>query len=195
MLHDHSSPAQCVPTNASRSRRSGAGGTGPGAARGELRRQAHPSIPISLRRSTVAPFMQLALSDSSAVRPAASLSSNATGFDQDDAAGLAAERAFDCHLLEKRLLLEADACECTLQMQPSARPVYLRAYRPRSTCSSGRACHPHACYVCPSAGQQFCRLLCARKAAPRHACRRTPLLRASCADAAAVAAPPHACSA
>ena len=31
-----------------------------------------------------------------------SLSSNATGFDQDDAAGLAAERAIDYYLLEKR---------------------------------------------------------------------------------------------
>ena len=71
--------------------------------------------------------MQLALSASSAVRPAVSLFSNTTGFDQDDAAGLAVERAFDYHLLEKRLLLEAAACECTLQMQPSARPVYPRA--------------------------------------------------------------------
>ena len=71
-----------------------------------MRREAYPSIPISPRRSTVAPFMQLALSASSAVRPAASLSSNATGFDQDDAAGLAAERAFVCHLLEKRMLLK-----------------------------------------------------------------------------------------
>ena len=55
--------------------------------------------------------MQLALS--------ASLSRNATGFDQDNAAGLAAECASDYHLLETRLLFEADACECTLQMQPS----------------------------------------------------------------------------
>ena len=110
------------------------------------------------------------------------LSSNATGFDQDDAAGLAAERAFDCHLLEKGMLLEAAACECTLQMQPSTRPVYLRACRPRSSCR--RVPAPQR--VCKFAG-------CARKAAPRHACRRTPLLRVSCADAAAVAAPSHAC--
>ena len=52
-----------------------------------------------------------------------SLSSNATGFDQDDAAGLTAERAFDYHLLKKRMLLEAAACKCTLQMRPSARPL------------------------------------------------------------------------
>ena len=115
-----------------------------------MRREAHPSIPTSSRRSTVVPFMHLALSASFAVRPAASFSSNATGFDQDDAAGLAAERAFDYHLLEKRLLLEADACECTLQMQPSARPIYPCACRPRSTCSSGRVCHPQACCACPA---------------------------------------------
>ena len=56
------------------------------------------------------------MSASSAGRPAASshqqtfpifLSRNATGFDQDDAAGLDAERAFDYHLLEQRMLLEA----------------------------------------------------------------------------------------
>ena len=44
----------------------------------------------------------------------------ATGFDQDDAAGLAAERAFDDHLLEKRMLLHAAACAPT-----STRPVLL----------------------------------------------------------------------
>ena len=42
----------------------------------------------------------------------------ATGFDQDDAAGLAAEPAFDNHLLEKRMLLDAAACAPT-----STRPV------------------------------------------------------------------------
>ena len=69
------------------------------------------------RRSAVALFLQPALSASSAVQPAASASHrwiflfslfrNAPGFDQDDAAGL---DAFDCHLLEKRTLLEAAAC-------------------------------------------------------------------------------------
>ena len=145
-----------VPFNASRSR--GAGGTGTGAARGDagdVWREAHPfSIPKPQCRSTVAPFMQPALSASFAVRLAASslslsLSSNATGFDQDDAAGLAVERTFDYHLLEKRMLLEAAACKCTLQMQPSALPVYPRACRQRSICSSGVACHPHACCACP----------------------------------------------
>ena len=73
--------------------------------------------------------------------------------------------------------------ESTLQMQPPARPVYPRTWKPRSTCSNCRACHPHACCAGPSA---------ARKAAPRHACRRTTLLRVICANAAAAAAPPHA---
>ena len=40
------------------------------------------------------------------LRLSPSLSSNTTGFDQDDAAGVAAERAFDCHLLEQRMLLK-----------------------------------------------------------------------------------------
>ena len=75
-------------------------GTGAAAARGgagEARREAYLSIPMLPRRST--------LSASSAVLPAAqassyqqvfliSLSRNATGLDQDDAAGL---DAFDCY--------------------------------------------------------------------------------------------------
>ena len=69
-----------------------------------------------------------------------SLSSNATGFDQDDTAGLAAERAIDYYLLENSILFETAACKCTLQIQPSARPFYSCACRPHSTCSSGRAC-------------------------------------------------------
>ena len=47
------------------------------------------------------------------------------------------------------MLLEAAGCKCTLQMQPSARPVYPRARRPHSTCSSGLACNPHAFCACP----------------------------------------------
>ena len=50
--------------------------------------------------------------------------------------------------------------ECTLQKQPSARPVYPSAFKPRSTCSSSRAYHPHACCACPSAAPG-----CAREAA------------------------------
>ena len=83
-------------------------------------------IPIPPRRSIVNLLLQ-PTNDSSAVRLAASyhqkalifsLSRNTTGFDQDDAAGLAAERAFDDHLLEKRMLLDAAACAPT-----STRPV------------------------------------------------------------------------
>ena len=37
-------------------------------------------------------------------------SRNATGFNQNDATGLAAKGAFDFHLHEKRVLLEAAAC-------------------------------------------------------------------------------------
>ena len=110
------------------------------------------------RRSTVAPqaFLQLSgsLSASSAFRrPAAlshqqafcfSLSSNATGFrvDQDDAAGLAVERAFDYHLSDREahdaaccLSLEAAQCDLNLN-SPSrfARPVYPRTWKPGSTC-------------------------------------------------------------
>ena len=113
---------------------------GRGAAGGSL------SISMLSRRLTVAPFLQPALSASSAVWPAASshqqsflfslrLSRNATGFDHDDAAGL---DAFDCH---RRM----QAPHTLLQMHPSARPVYPRAWKPRSTCSNSRACH-RACH-------------------------------------------------
>ena len=66
-------------------------------------------IPIPSRRSTVAlrPSESLSASSSSAVPHRRSLvssaglrlllSRNATGFDQDDAAGLDAEHAFDYH--------------------------------------------------------------------------------------------------
>ena len=37
----------------------------------------------------------------------------------------------------------------TVQMQPSALPVDHYSWKPRSICSSGRACHPHACCACP----------------------------------------------
>ena len=134
-------------------------------------------------------------STSSAVLPAASslsLSSNATGFDQDEAAGLAAERAFDYYLLEKRMLL-----------------TLLHANAP-SRCS-----HPHSQSIPAPAGRvapaqavepailtpavpapEWRRKSagCARKASPLHACRRSPLLRVNCAHAAAAAAQPHACS-
>ena len=116
-------------------------------------REAHLSIPILQRRSTMAPFLQPSRSACSAVWPAASshqqaflfsLSRNATRLNQDDVADLAAESAFDYDPLEKRMLLGAAACECTLQMQ--------------HTCSSGRACHLHAFCACglPLSGARLC---------------------------------------
>ena len=112
-----------------------------------------------------------------------SLSRNATGCDpgQDDAAGLDAERAFYYPLLGKRMLLEVAACVQTNAASRRSHPRGLPARKPRCTCSSGRACQPHACCAYPST-------------APRHAWRWTPLIRVNCADATAVAALPHACS-
>ena len=92
-----------------------------------------------------------------------SLSRNATSFDQDDAAGLSAERSFDYYLLEKHMLLRL----LLAYMQPSARPIYPRAWKPRSTCSSGRACQPRAV---PAPQRRRKSAGCARKAAPCHAC-------------------------
>ena len=69
---------------------------GAGAVRGgpgKVRREAHPSIPVPQRRSTVAPFLQPSRSASSSDQPEASsnqqaflfsLSRNATRFNQDD---------------------------------------------------------------------------------------------------------------
>ena len=62
------------------------------------------------------------------------------------------------------MLNEAAACGCTLQMQPSVQPVYPRAWRPCSTCSSGRM--PASRLLClplsgatrdPSPPSQLCR--------------------------------------
>ena len=120
-----------------------------------------------------------------------SLSRNATRFDHDEAAGLDAERAFEYHLLERRMSLEA-ACvqtnapsRCSNQRGPSI-PQRLD---PHSTCSSGRACHPHACSACP---QRLCpkdssppRLRSSESTVP------TPRRRGGSAAAGGL---PHACS-
>ena len=141
-------------------------GTGAGAARGgagEARREAHQSISIPPRQSSVAPFLQPSVSASSTVRPAAlphqqaflfSLSSNATGFrvQPGRAARLSPLLEAAQHLL-KRSSLPASHLLCL-----------------------------------PLIGAQLC------EAAPRHACRRTPLLRVNGADAAAFAELPCACS-
>ena len=103
------------------------------------------------------------------------------------------------YLFEKRILLEAAAAVLHANASFIFRHpqlVYPRAWKPRSTCSSGLACHAHACCACPSAPSQRRHKSagCARKAAPRHARYRTPLLRVNCANAAAVVAPPQASS-
>ena len=63
------------------------------------------------------------------------LSRNATGLDQDYAPGLLQMNALS---------------SLRLQMQPSALSVCPSAWKQRSTCSSRRARHPHACCTCPS---------------------------------------------
>ena len=60
------------------------------------------------------------------------------------------------------------AWSCCMQMHPPDAPC---AWKPRSTCSSGKACYPHAFCGCPSAAPGS-----AQKAAPRHACSRTALI-------------------
>ena len=90
------------------------------------------------------------------------------------------------------------------QMQPPARPVYPRAWKPRSTWSSSRgchrACHPLAFCACLSAAPGCAeRPLTPAQTAPvclrcptscaSGDCRRPPLLRVHCIDAAALASP------
>ena len=84
-----------------------------------------------------------------------------------------------------------------------------RSSRPRGhVCGACPAAAPQVCRLCRKAGLSESRRIArqrlairdsrfdqpCRQAAPRRPCRRTPLLRVSCTDAAAVAAPPRACS-
>ena len=150
--------------------------TGAGARRGCLRevlQEAHPLILLPPRRSTWAPFLQASPSASSTVLPAASshrqvfifsFSRNATGVDQDNAAGLAVEHASDYHLLEKRMLLEAAACGKTNAPARCSHPRGLSIPAPGSRAAPAQAVEPailtaaHACCECPSAAQQVCHL-------------------------------------
>ena len=141
----------------------GAGGTGAGAARGgprEVRQEAHRSIRIPPRRSTVATSLQPSLSASSAVpvRPRQ-------------------QNSLSCQT-------NAPSRSC-YPRGPSIPPAWNEVARYLLK----RLGLPHTCCAHPSAAPG-----CARKTAPRHACRRTPLIRVNCADAAAVAALPHTCS-
>ena len=89
-----------------------------------------------------------------------------------------------------RLLHATD--ECTQQRPPDAA---IRAARlsPRLEAAQQllkQSSLPSSRFLClPLSGARLC-----RKAASRHACRRTPLLRVNLNDAAAVSAAPHACS-
>ena len=123
-----------------------------------MRQEAHRSIRIPPRRSTVATSLQPSLSASSAVRPRQ-------------------QNSLSCQT-------NAPSRSC-YPRGPSIPP----AWKSRGTCSSGWA------FLIPAAPTPQRRPAgCARKTAPRHACRRTPLIQVNCADAAAVAALPHTCS-
>ena len=77
--------------------------------------------------------------------------------------------------------------ECTLQMQASAQPVDPSAWKQRNSCSSGLACHPHACCAFPLAAPCCALRQAVPKAGSSHACPITPLLRVNCAGSDAVA--------
>ena len=178
-----------VPHNASRSRE--AGGTGPRGAGGSSS-VVDPETAAAVDCGT----FHAARTERLFRRPARSfpspatlsLSSSATGFDQDDAAGLATERALDSHLLEKRMLLEAavrmhppDAAIRAARLSPRLQPA------PAARAAPAQALEPGILTpAVPAPERRHKSAGCAREAAPRHACCRTPLLRANCADAAAV---------
>ena len=169
------------------------GGTGAGAARA---RCGWRLIRRSRYRRTLATFLA-ALTERLLRHPARILVSSArlpspspgTRLASTTTTQLASLTAATAHLLEKRML----------HMR------LLHAYRVLQTDAPSRCSHAHGPSIpgpgspaaaqavepcaCPSSAPQVCRLR------PKgHACRRTPLLRVNRADAAALAAPPHACS-
>ena len=153
-----------------RSRRS-ARRPGRGAAGGSL------SIPMLPRRLTVAPFLQPALSASSAVWPAASshqqsfffsLSRNATGLDQDDAAGL---DAFHCC----RRMHASDAATRAARLSPRLEAAQ------HSSGACHRACHPPSLTFCACLSAA---LSCAeRQLTPAQTAPVCLLCQTSCASA------------
>ena len=110
-------------------------GTRAAAARGSARRRGRGAP----RGSCIDPDTAAPLDTgcaSSAVRPAAQASSHQEASTRKTQLALMPLTATD---------------ECTLQMQPSAPlSVYHSTWKQSSTCSSGRACHPHACCPYPS---------------------------------------------
>ena len=165
-----------VPPNASRSH--AAGGIGTGAVRGglgEVRREAHPSsIPKPQRRSTVVPFMQLALSASSAVRPAAPPLQQRS---PSPAARLASTRTTQLALLQSApstVICSRSAC-CLKLMHANAPSRCSHPHGPSIPAPAGRAAPAQAVessILTPtvSAPQRRRKSAgCARKADPRHA--------------------------
>ena len=189
-----------VPFNASRSR--GAGGTGPGAARGGpgevrlIRRRSRNRE--SQRRSTVAPFMQLAVSASSAVPAAPPLQQRSPS----EAVRLPSTRTTQLALLQSApstvICLRSACCLKLLHANALFRCSHPRCPSipaPASHSAPAKTAEPAILTPAVPAPQRGRKPAdCARKTAPRIACSRTSTLRVSFAGAAAVAAPPHACS-
>ena len=177
-----------VPPNASRSR--GAGGTGSGAARGDpgkVLREANPSS-IPQRQSTVAPFMQPAMSASSAVL--AAVSSLSLSLQQRDWLR-PGRRSWPC--CWARMVLEAAAYASSLSRCNHPRGQSIPA--PAGRAAPDLAVEPAMLTpAVPSPQRRRKSAGCARQAASRSACHRTPSFLVNCAHIAAAAAPPHACS-
>ena len=175
MLHDHAElaatdQAQREAAHSSRVRRRGVTGSSS---------VVDPETAAPDRRSTVAYCMQTSLSASSAFRPAASFLSPGTRLASTRTTQLALlQSAHPTIICSRRAyclkLMHANAPSRCSHPCRTVRPVYPCACRQRSTCSSVRVCHPHACCACSSAEPQFCRL-----------CPK---------DSSAAAAPPHSCS-
>ena len=178
-------------------------------ARGRGAAGGSPVEPDVSRRSTVAPFLQPALSAPSAVRPAASShlevflfwpsSSRSPGTrpastTEEDTAGLAAERAFDNRLLEKRTVLEAaaacaevtvDRCNLQMQLSPFSRlsprvEAAQRLLQRSSGLPSSLASESSRLRCLPLSSAWRCRN---GRSTPRR--RRIPVLRVTRADSAA----------
>ena len=140
----------------------------------------------------MAPFLQPSLSASSAVRPRLI---SRTSSSPSPGTRLASTRTTQLALMQSApstIIFSRSACCLRLlhayrqiQSPEAAIREAHRFPRPGSSAAPAQAVEP-ACCAYLSAGPG-----CARKSAPRHACRRTPLIRVKCADAAAVAALPH----
>ena len=86
------------------------------------------------------------------------------------------------------MVFEAAARECTLQMHPSARAAILA---PAGRAAPALVEPAMLTPAVPAPQRRRKSAGCARQAAPRQACHRTPRFLVNCAHAAAAAAPPH----